>query len=462
VSNKGGSTQRLPSPQSQSNINRRLRNETPVNTGRQSVQSLATPKNKTNKNIEDDVLQENLDIIKEQNKNLESRNGSCSPSPKNYVSEKKTGRNKKLNLVIPTVQISTDELTEVKVTRPSTTRAMFYNVDVSREGSPQPHGNKSARLIKALANASVERLEDKSKDLDQLSLFPSRNSEFSFPMKYFKPIENSTLDQYIQSVNDSQKLKVDSEAEHNSTKLSHESKRSPLKTDKSLKELSKSRVSTPALLASPSMSSLSTKEKSVANSTIHTRHLSPQNALRSSPGARVSESKLKAQGIKDERLKRNFSPVVDQKVRMRSPIKKWEQALPKSPPRNQPGSTTNHTQRASIDSKDGLSFIKNSFSRLYPKLAEEMESIPIDMLKTKGNKTTKNNQGDNKFSNLDKLLAQLRNNSKAKIEASLPETEDSEKGLFDPSIEPEDESMNMSINRSFARTFIKFSSNNPS
>ncbi len=438
-------TQRTP----QSNLTKKLKLELPTNTGRLSVNSMPTPLNqkKTARLEEPENLQPIIDLgdIPETKINLESRNGSCSPK----IDEQMCNKKKKLSLVIPTVQIS-DYQTTVKPSV-STTRANFYSVqEPQKDYSPKAKGHTSSRISKNIPNLSID-----NKDPDQLNLFPSKNSEFCFQMRYFKPIEESALNHFIQNVNDSKKLRSDLESDSNSTKLSlneRPKKGTPRPRMNSL---------TPALKASPSLTSLNSVDKlSSEKDTLIRKSNTPSTFKTHSSKQRASETKLKSSGDKDGQIKRNTSPV-ESKVRMRSPNQKWDQGIPKSPPRT--NYKINRGPMHSIDSKDTTNNVRSSFSRLYPNLAEEMESLPVKVNdnRSRSRKKKNGNEEESKFSNLDRLLAQLRSNSKTKI--SLPETEDSEKGLFNPSVEPGDEIMNVdtSVNRSLARTFMKINPNNP-
>ena len=440
---------------------------------------------------EEDLGLSGLNAINEADGNKDSQNGSCSQErsrePEKTSSESPP-KYKKLNLVIPTVQINAGDLhnegTKSAKHSVSTMRSMFYNLNHSIiEESPTHTENKSARLF------SSSNVEEKPNPIptptpapaeEKQKMYPSRNSDFNFQMRYFKPIEEAKLEEFIQTVNDSKKMKNEPDSVTADDELSNNNitaliSKSPEKRDKSSLHLPRSQVGTPKMRnSSPSMASLlgTSREKSTKrNPPANSRGLSPQPLVKTPAKNRENPDKLvKANDKKPET--NSYPSALDPKVRLRSPIRKWEQVTPRSPLRSGASSGA-HTLRNSLDAKEpSSSFVRSSFSRQHQnsKLAEEMESLPV-VIDLEGKESKKKSEQshitDDRFSNLDKLLAQLRNNPLKQMEFSLADTEDSEKGLFNAGSDEVNESKNSEsknsesqVNKSFARNLMKFSSHN--
>ena len=440
---------------------------------------------------EEDLGLSGLNAINEAEGNKDSPNGSCSQE-RSKEPEKTSGESppkyKKLSLVIPTVQINAGDLhnegTKSAKNSVSTVRAMFYNLNHSIiEESPTHTENKSARLF------SSTNVEEKPNPIstptpapaeEKQKMFPSKNSDFNFQMKYFKPIEEAKLEEFIQTVNESKKAAAANDDDSSQNNITALISKSPEKRDKSSLHLPRSNVGTPKMRnSSPSMASLlgASRDKSAKRNppSSHSRGLSPQPLVKApSKGGRDDPDKLfKTENKKPEI--NSYPSAFDPKVRLRSPIKKWEQVTPRSPLRSGPSSGA-HTLRNSIDAKEqpSSSFVRSSFSRQHQnsKLAEEMESIPV-VIDLEGKESKKKGEQqlhiqDDRFSNLDKLLAQLRNNPLKQMEFSLADTEDSEKGLFNAggndevneSKNSESKNSESQVNKSFARNLMKFSHHN--
>jgi len=423
---------------------------------------------------EEDLGLSGLNAINEADGNKDSQNGSCSPDEKREESQ--SAKPKKLSLIIPTVQINAGDIhdgTKSAKNSVSAMRSMFYNLNHSIiEESPVHNENKSAHLFSSSTTNLEEKAAPGPAPEEKQKMYPSRNSDFNFQMKYFKPIEEAKLEEFIQTINDSKRLKnepdnsniVDEDSSNNTTVVI--TSKSPEKRDKSSLHLPRSQVATPTVRnQSPSMANLlsPSREKSLKRTGIqtpHSRNLSPQPLIKAPVKSRETDL-FKTNDKKQE--KNSYPSQLDPKVRLRSPIKKWEQGMPRSPLRSGTTSTA-HTLRNSLDAKEPNSFVRSSFSRQHQnsKLAEEMESVPvvIDLESKESKKKAEHGnsaQGGDKFSNLDKLLAQLRNNPLKQMEFSLADTEDSEKGLFNPEANEEAANTESQVNKSFARNLMKFS-----
>ncbi len=250
---------------------------------------------------------------------------------------------------------------------------------------------------------------------------PSKHSDFQFQMTYFKPIEDSKLDKFIKNVNDSQSLKKKPEGT-----LSLATQNRPINVEKNSETFSVPLPSSEALES-------------------HRIELSTQRSRLTDEN--IGESIQAYHKKNNSSIKKN--PLYQAKNPNNLALKSSMQDL-KGPSQKMRDSRTKVGERASLD-----------------QLSQNVNETESPKMKNKNefnsNQKVAEIKARNTFSKLDRLLQEMKENPSQFMndENIDPQDIECEDGLFGQGskMQNSSSSTNCSLNRSFANTLRKLSTN---
>lgn len=281
--------------------------------------------------------------------------------------------------------------------------------------------NSSPRNTKTPRTASGQLQTQYLTTETQGNIQPSKNSDFSFKMMYFKPIEDSKLDEFIKDVNDShyprKELNRTNEKSRNMTEPAESSFSTPLPSEVPLKAKAQQIVNT-----------------SKDNSIVHTEEI-------------VNVHKKSHGGLKK-------SLTVEYKNSTNIIEKNATQDSHGKPPK--PRSNKVKEERQSTNE----CFHERALS---PSFESKKGLMSAEKPKVKDMNTKIESKARTTYSKLDKLLQEIKSNPRNKeqeVEVK-PDPSDLEKELFGQSSKgiSSSSSTNCSITKSYAHTLMKVSVN---
>ena len=315
----------------------------------------------------------------------------------------------------------------VQEIRPLTTKLQAsINSSTSFFSTKTINNSKSRALSPGSTKSALIPKENNFLSDDIVNIQPSKHSEFTFQMTYFKPIEDQRLDEYIRDVNESQYFKKKADKTMSITNEKSYSTEKPPETfcipmpssqaletqRKGLSEINQQNTNTQSN-SEIQQQTHHKKSFSTVKKTPSCQMKNPNNlALKSS----VQELTITAQKVKDSRVRGgrlSLEEISKDFNKPRSPLSKGKTSLT---PNEKP-------------------LVKD-------------ENIKIE------SKSIKNN-----FSKLDRILQEMKENPSKIIndENLAPYVGESEGGLFNQvsRMENSSSSTNCSLNKSFANTLRK-------
>lgn len=370
---------------------------------------------------------------------------ASSHSTKASVSKKKDDKsNVNLNLNIPSINIENIDLRE---TKPSSKRASVKQPILQNQSSAELSDKFIQDETTALETSpgSGENKSQQEAEKHEIKIQPSQNSDFSFPIHYFKPIKDSTLDKYIQSINDSHRSKQDLDDDESDTQASQR------------KVVTESNVRSELPMSCVVPSSYLNINTSLNNSSQKGK-VCQISGFSLTPRDRQKGESIKGSQVYDERKISNSLTTSALQQRSKSPPC---YLVPNSakPYQSKDGEPSIFGTPQSQKNLKGSASLLKSFnqSSSSSKLPDKKESILSSFISSRPERKQSALESDARFSNLDKLLAQLRDEARNKTEDSVENDLSLEKGLFNKSREEGDGSANTEplANKSFAKNLLK-------